>query len=143
MLINTELISWSEKYIVNNVFNLQEDAEHYMGLSKYKDVILNLPEIYNSYDKLNSNTICLHTSLTHQQPWKTGIKYFPSDLHNRIPNKNEEKNKIFEKHPNNDINNLVFSLFKKARDKNIFSDEDIKEAIKNEALRPDIFNLIK
>lgn len=142
MLINTEKINWTEQNIVQNIFELKEDAENYMGLSKYKSEILNIPEEFNSYDKLNAITICLHTSQTHTQPWKTGIKYFPSDLHNRIPNKLEKKDKIFEEHSNKEIIQTIFSLFKRARDNNFFTDKEIQEEIKRENIRPDIFNLI-
>jgi hypothetical protein len=89
MLVNTNKISWSESYIIDTIFNKLEDCDNYMLLKKYKNICFEIPNIFNSYDILSSNTKCLHTSLTHTQPWKTGIKYRKSDLHNKIPKNNE------------------------------------------------------
>lgn len=141
MLINTAKIDWSEENIVNNIFTLKEDADNYMLLKKYKNSVLNIPEEYNSYDILNSNTICLHTSLTITQPWKTGIKYYPSDLHNKIPSKNEKKNCVFLKHKSDKIEKITINMFKEALNNKYFTDEDLKEEIYRENIRADIFKL--
>ena len=142
MLINTEKIDWCEKTIVHNIFDLKENADNYMQLKRYNNVIFNIPEEFNSYDKLNSKTICLHTSKTTSQPWKRGIKYFPSDLHNRIPNKYEKKELTFEKHKSEEIEKKTIGIFKEAFDNKYFNSEDLKEEIHRENIRPDIFKIL-
>lgn len=141
MLINTDKINWCEKTIIHNIFNLKENVDNYMQLKRYNNVIFNIPEEFNSYDKLNSKTICLHTSNTSSQPWKTGIKYFPSDLHNRIPNKDEKKDLTFEKHKSEEIEKKTIGIFKEAFHNKYFNSEDLKEEIHRENIRPDIFKI--
>ena len=143
MVINRDIIDWNEESIVNSIFHIKEDAENYMGLSKYKNNIYNIPQEYNSYDLLTDTTICLHTSLTHTQPWKTGISYFPSDLHNLVPQKGEKKDQVFQKHKSNDIISVIFDLFSEAFNEGYFTEEDLKDEIERENIRPDIFELIK
>ena len=142
MLINTDKISWTEENIVNNIFNLKENADNYMLLKKYKKELLNIPEKFNSYDELHLETICLHTSNTSTQPWKTGIKYFPSDLHNGIPNKDEKKTCIFQKHKSGNIETKIMSIFKNAFLDKCFTTDDLKEEIIRENIRPDILQLL-
>ena len=89
----------------------------------------------------SSKTICLHTSNTSSQPWKTGIKYFPSDLHNRIPNKDEKKDLTFEKHKSEEIEKKTIGIFKEAFHNKYFNSEDLKEEIHRENIRPDIFKI--
>jgi hypothetical protein len=141
MLINTEKINWTEKNIVHNIFVNKEDCDNYMLLKKYKDIILDIPQKFNSYDKLNQETVCLHTSLTSTQPWKTGIKYFPSDLHNNIPGKDEKKNCVFLKHKSDKIENKIMRLFKEGFVNKYFNSEDLKQEIHRENIRPDIFEI--
>ena len=143
MLINTETINWTEQSIVNSIFHLREDAENYMGLSKYKSDTYAIPREYNSYDLLTDNTICLHTSLTATQPWKTGIKHYPSDLHNAVPKEGEEKTQVFGNHKCSKICCAVFALFKEALNEGYFTEEELEEEIEGENLRTDILKLIK
>ena len=141
MLVNTEKITWSENYIVDTIFNKLEDGDNYMLLKKYNNVCFEIPNIFNSYDFLSTNTKCLHTSLTDTQPWKTGIRYRKSDLHNKIPHKNEPFDQIFQPHKDPNITNVFFSLFKEAYQNQYFNNNDIQYAIKNGNLRKD-YNLI-
>ena len=138
MLINTDMINWSEANIVKNIFDKKEDGDNYMMLKKYYNYILPIPDIFNSYDKLSNETICLHTSKTTIQPWKTGIRYFPSDLHNKIPDKNEKKNQVFGKHSKT-IEKFTLNFFKEALINEYFSKDDLTKEIKRENIRPDIF----
>lgn len=142
MLINTDKINWTETNIVNNIFHKNEDADNYMFLKKYYNDILPIPHIFNSIDNLTNETICLHTSKTYTQPWKTGIRYFPSDLHNNIPNINETKNQVFGRHSSKIIEKITLNLFKQALIHKYFSIDDLKEEIQRENVRPDILKLI-
>tara|TARA_R100000700_G_scaffold14732_1_gene20686 strand:+ start:137 stop:973 length:837 start_codon:yes stop_codon:yes gene_type:complete len=139
MLLNTKKINWSEKNIVDDMFKLNNDFDNWM-LLKDKDTF-NIPKEYNSYDSIDANTKLLHVSKTEYQPWKTGIRYCKSDIHNRIKNNNNVKNKTFKRHPNRQIESIVFELFKEAYTLGHITKTDICENIKIEGLRQDIIEI--
>lgn len=139
MLLNTQNIDWSEKKIVDDMFEIKNDFDNWL-LLKNKDV-LNMPKEYNSYDSIDSNTKLLHVSKTECQPWKTGIRYCKSDIHNRIPNNNHLKSEVFQRHPNEKIENTVFQLFKNAYKNQYINKKDILENIELNGLRSDILEI--
>jgi hypothetical protein len=140
MLIDTSIINWTEVDLINDMFIEKNDFNNWMFLKKYK--YLNIPSIFNEKDTINNNTILLHTTNTETQPWKTGIKYYESELHNKIKSKND-KLMEFKEHKSCDVKKFVFSLFNEIYNKNIISEEDIKNAINNKYIRPDILKIIK
>lgn len=139
MLLDTKFINWTEASIVDSMFNKKEDFNNYMYLN-YSNIGL-LPDNYNHYDKIIDDTKCYHTTKTITQPWKTGIKYNKSDLHNRPKIKNEKKTEIFKEHPNKTLKQILFNEFKEAYNNNYISVQDIENGIRCEGLRKDIYNV--
>jgi hypothetical protein len=137
MLINTYNFYWEPNKLIENIFQKNEDFNNYMLLKKYSNNIQDIPEYFNHYDKLNNNTICLHTSRTHTQPWKTGIKYLKHDLHNIPYDKNDTNYLYFKKHNDNNIEYMFFKLFNEAYINNYINDDEINISVNIEGLRPD------
>lgn len=137
MLINTDKLCWEPENLINDVFVKHENFDNYMLLEKYKGKVINIPEFFNHYDKLTSQTLCLHTSLTVSQPWKTGLPYLKHDLHNIPYNPNDNNIMYFKKHNNFLIEQKFFELMKLAIDNNYVSKEDINNSLLLEGLRKD------
>ena len=137
MLINTHNFIWNPDELLDKVFDKKDNFDNYMLLKKYDSIILDIPEYFNHYDKLDKNTKCLHTSLTTTQPWKCGLPYLLHDLHN-IPYNSKNKTVFhFDQHKNKEIENKFFELFNETYKNGEITDEDIKEALDCEGLRKD------
>ena len=111
MLIDRRHIRWTEDLIVEEIFEKGCDADDFMFLKRYNGLILDLPQAFNSMDRLDENTYLLHSSKAEYQPWKTGIKYKRSDLHNLPPSKLKENEESvwlrFKPHPNKALKSKI------------------------------------
>lgn len=136
MLVNSDEINWNENYLIEDVFVNKNDFDNWMFLKSHS--VLEIPDIFNCYDEIKNDTCVLHTTRTETQPWKSGILYKESDLHNKISNLLEKKNKKFREHPNQNVKDYVFGLFKEAYDLNYITNENIDIGIQTEGLRNDI-----
>jgi hypothetical protein len=140
MLLDTTKIDWTEDEIVDSMFIQKNNFNDWMRLRKNRT--LNIPSSFNEKDKIKKDTYLLHTTCTETQPWKTGIKYSESELHNKIKRTNE-KLLQFEEHPSKQVKQKVFSLFFEAYNKKIITKDEIEMAIENKNIRSDILKVIK
>ena len=154
MLVDAKRVKWNFKNIVSNLFNFEIDYEDLMNFKFNSDLTINkISECYNSHDKINDDTILLHTTNRITQPWKEGleINFFKNNLSKfqifkehvkKIIGKsyNEEFiSKFFLKHPDKDVKNCIKNLFKEAKELNYFSQEDIEKEVANLNISRKIF----
>ena len=154
MLVDAARVKWNFKNIISKLFNFEIDYEDLMNL-KF-DINLNINKIdkcYNSHDKIQDDTILLHTTNRITQPWKEGLKinFFKHNLSKfqifkehlkkiiGISHNKELISKTFLKHPNKDVENSVKSLFKEAKRLNYFSQKDLEKEIANFNISKKIF----
>jgi hypothetical protein len=136
MLINTEVIRWTEDSLIQDMFIAHNDFDNWMFLRNNGELI-DLPVIFNQGDTVNAKTVMLHTTKTETQPWKSGIRYKSWEIHNKVPNA-EDKTLVFKEHRSKKVKTTVFNFFKEAYENKLFSDSEIRSSIENRALRPDI-----
>ena len=109
---------------------------------------------YNSIDKVNNETILLHTSNRITQPWKEDleinferynlkVKDYLKYYFKKIFNKNYNNNlfaKKFVKHPNDKVYATVKNLFNEAIKNNFIQNYEIEEAISKGYISKKILN---
>jgi hypothetical protein len=111
-----------------------------------------VPRIYNSLDILNPNTKLVHMTDRLTQPWKTGLKI---DFTRNDPGKylgiipkiwilklRGKWPSYYQKHPNQKMEVLFFSICKKALGEGIITKSEMEKNITNDFIRHDIFQYI-
>ena len=154
MFVDATKVKWNFKSIISKLFKFEIDYDDLMNFKFNPDLIINkISECYNSHDKINDDTILLHTTNRITQPWKEGLKinFFKNNLSTfqifkehvkKIMGKsyNEEFiSKSFLKHPNKDVINCIKNLFKEAKKLNYFSQQDIEKEVANLNISRKIF----
>ncbi len=154
MLINTNNVKWDFNKIIEKLFNFEIDYKDLMNLNFDKNLkIKKISNKYNSHDKINYDTVLLHTTNRITQPWKEGlninfernnISYFNliKQLIKKILNFNYDKNLLtnkFQKHPDEGVRDIVKKLFIEAKNKKIISEKEINNEINNNNLSKNIF----
>ena len=140
MYVDTNILSWGEENVVNDMFDLSKDFDDYMRLYNY-DVNLLEENKYQSFDKITDETIFVHITKTETQPWKTGLGYKEYELHNR-PRNYKGKFKVFEKHKRESTANFFFQLSKEALECNFIDENMINEHIDKGNIRQDYWSKI-
>ncbi len=140
MYVDTNILSWGEEKVVNDMFDLSKDFDDYMRLYNY-DVNLLEENKYQSFDRITDETIFIHMTRTETQPWKTGLGYKEYELHNR-PKSYGEKFKVFEKHQSESVVNFFFQLSKEALEYNFIDESMINEHIDRGNIRQDYWSKI-
>ena len=140
MYVDTNILSWGEEKVVNDMFDLTKDFDDYMRLYNY-DVNLLEENKYQSFDKITDETIFVHVTRTETQPWKTGLNYQEYELHNR-PRNYEGKYKVFKKHRNEIVESFFFQLSKEALECNFIDENIINEHIDKGNIRQDYWSKI-
>lgn len=144
MLLNAAKFKhWNYEQLCNDMFVKKKDFDSYMYLKDEQKnmTISTLPSYYNDYDIITSDTILLHTTKTHTQPWKTGMIYKKHELHNMRKNEDSEE-LIFEKHASQKVEDFFFKLAKEAYDNGFIDKQLIEQSIENKWIRKDFFNKI-
>jgi len=148
MLVNCNQISWNFKKILSDLFSLKLDYKDLMNLTFDKSLkIKELSKSYNSHDKINSDTILLHTTNRITQPWKEGLNI---DFERHVSQKYKFKQylrkiiglkynkKIFEntyqRHPEQKVIDKFRELFYFAKENNFIHEGEINISIKNNFL---------
>lgn len=143
MVIDASKVRWDFKQIIKDLFDKKIDYKNLMNLSFNKNVkIKQIDNIYNSHDKIDENTILLHTTNRISQPWKEGLKIdfeknfsYQSRILNFLkkilkkPYNIEVLSKNYIKHPNTEVINTVKYFFDFAIKNNIINYKEINEAI--------------
>lgn len=147
-----------------NLWNFDDLIEEmFLGKIDYQEVInfnfLNknnigkLNENFNVWDKIDGDTILLHTTNRITQPWKEGLKVdfkVYTSKYNYLKNFIKKavglnyNKKIFAKnyiqHPNSKVNNFVRNIFKEAIDSDFINSEEINYSLENNFISKNFFD---
>jgi len=145
MLLNASKFKhWNCDKLCDDMFRKKKDFDNYMYLldEKNNNNISILPHYYNEYDTISDDTVLLHTTKTHTQPWKTGLTYKEYELHNMRKNPNS-KELVFKKHASQKVEDFFFKLAKETYDNGFIDKELINLSIKNKWIREDFYDKLK
>lgn len=146
MLINAKKVRWNFKKILNQIFNKNLDYSDLMNLKFDNNIkIKQIPDFFNDHDQVNENTIILHTTNRITQPWKEDLKIdferhnysFKSVLINfikKIFGLKHDKYLLlnkYQKHPNQNVIDIVKELFKNSIDKGVLSHTEVENGVRN------------
>lgn len=143
MLIDSTKVNWHFNEIIEKLFNLEIDYNDLMNLSFDKNLKISELNIkYNSHDKLENDTILLHTTNRVTQPWKEGLKI---DFERQNSKKDLLKHNIrkflglkyneyilsntYIRHPNNEVIKQFKELYLYAKDNNIITNDEIQKSV--------------
>lgn len=144
MLINAKKVRWNFNDIIEKLFNKKLDYNDLINLNFENRKIKKINNKYNSHDKINIDTVLLHTTNRITQPWKEGLEI---DFTKKFTLKTKFVNfvkKIFKKpfnqevlsqfyieHPDLEVIKTVKEFYNYALKKNIINSSEIENAIKN------------
>tara|TARA_B100001057_G_scaffold501156_3_gene621180 strand:- start:6713 stop:7537 length:825 start_codon:yes stop_codon:yes gene_type:complete len=155
MIIDANKVNWKFEDICKKVFDKEIDYSKLIDLTFDKNLKLKkINDEYNSIDKVNNETILLHTSNRITQPWKEDleinferynlkVKDYLKYYFKKIFNKNYNNNlfaKKFVKHPNDKVYATVKNLFNEAIKNNFIQNYEIEEAISKGYISKKILN---
>lgn len=145
------LSSWRWDQQIDDMFAGKLDYKRWIQLADQPpESIGELPEIWNSFDKLEPETRLLHMTERLTQPWKTGLPIdfnmnFQSPL-GRLRRKLRDRGWLparrFQPHPDPRQEALFFSLLKECLDSGQASEAQLRQAIDAGDLRPDAFEVL-
>tara|TARA_Y100000590_G_C15701491_1_gene1006959 strand:+ start:1538 stop:2380 length:843 start_codon:yes stop_codon:yes gene_type:complete len=145
MMINANKVSWKFEKIVEDLFNLQLDYSDLMKLKFDNSLVINkIENKYNSHDKLDENTVLLHTTSRITQPWKIGLnvdferhytkKYLIKENIKRLMSMKYNYDALSKKyimHKNKLVFETICKLFKEAYKSNYITKEMLNLSIDN------------
>lgn len=154
MLINTNSVKWDFNNIIEKLFNFEIDYKDLMNLNFDKNLkIKKIDNKYNSHDKIDYDTVLLHTTNRITQPWKEGLKInfersnfsylnLIKQYIKRSLNFEYDKNLLinnFQKHPDGKVRDVIKKLFTEAKNKKIISEQEINNEINLKNLSKNVF----
>jgi len=145
MIVNlAKLDHWNTEFIQRKVFTEKSDIQNLIHLTDpflcpSNISIGKLDPCWNSYDKLNEDTILLHLTNQFTQPWKTGLPLAGKT----IDNKQTNQSSYYQTHPNSHIINYFFNLLNEAVEDDFIDQEFLVYNIRRNFIRPDILSLLK
>jgi hypothetical protein len=136
MIMNNKLL---------NDWSIEEALEKLRSGTPYKDIIelsnfdkeiRRLPSIYNSFDKVEDETLFVHYTRRQTQPWKEGLPYreklenqgFIRKIYRKLRGRGKG---IHIKHPNKVALLRFIELFKSALENGAIKKNDIDNELKN------------
>ena len=143
MVLNPDNNFWDFDKIIKKLFSFEIDYDDLFNLNfieKYK--ILEVENKFNSLDKIDHDTVLLHTTNRRTQPWKEGLKidfqiyaskfnifynHFRK-LFGLSHNKNITEN-TYQKHPDQKVIQYIIDIFNKAYQKKIISKSEILDSV--------------
>jgi len=145
MLVNCKKINWNFKNLLSDLFKLKIDYKDLINLDFDKSLkIKKIDKSFNSHDKVNSDTIFLHTTNRITQPWKEGILI---DFERHISKKYLFKEKIkkifgmkydynifqntYQRHPEKDVINKFKEFYYYAKKINFINENEINLSIRD------------
>tara|TARA_B100001057_G_C22801852_1_gene931824 strand:- start:736 stop:1581 length:846 start_codon:yes stop_codon:yes gene_type:complete len=147
MFIKNSNFKWSFKELINDLFTQKIDYKELINLKskKYFSNFEELPSIFNHHDKIENDTIFLHTSKRITQPWKEGLrvdfynenttKYYKlKQFIKKTLNLKYDKSSLsnyYLKHPNTIVSNKLLNLFKETLDSGFIKSDELDLAIKS------------
>jgi hypothetical protein len=145
MMLNCKKINWDYEDIINKVFQRKIDYKDLMNLSFDKNLIIKeIGKMYNSHDKILSDTILLHTTNRITQPWKNFLKVdfekhnvsFKEIFVNRLKfylglsyRKDIISNNYYT-HPDKEVIKFIKDMFKEAINKKILTKLELEDSLK-------------
>jgi len=145
MIVNLDYLShWNTESIQRKLFLEKRDIQKFIHLTDSylcppNCRIGNLAPCWNSYDKLNDQTILLHLTNQSTQPWKTGLPMAGKIIDNRKVNDSI----CYKPHPDPYIETFFFNLLREAVETDFIDQEFIAYNIRKNYIRPDILSLIE
>ena len=145
MILNLENKIWDYNRLIEDLFNQRIDYSKLLNLSLFKNLkIKKLDIVFNHHDKINEETIFLHTSNRITQPWKEGLNInFKTFFTNKYKILNLIKyflrmnydprvvSKKFLSHPNINVNNFIIKTFNEAIKNKYVNKEELDLAVMN------------
>jgi hypothetical protein len=146
MMLNCDKIRWDYEDIINKIFQRKIDYKDLMNLSFDKNLIIKeISKIYNSHDRILSDTILLHTTNRITQPWKNFLKIdferhnfsFKTILINRLKfylgltYRKDIISKSYYTHPDKEVTKFIKEIFKEVINKKILTSLEVEDALKN------------
>lgn len=145
MILNLENKIWDYNRLIEDLFNQRIDYSKLLNLSFFKNLkIKKLDIVFNHHDKINEETIFLHTSNRITQPWKEGLNInFKTFFTNKYKILNLIKyflrinydprvvSKKFLSHPNINVNNFIIKTFNEAIKNKYVNKEELDLAVMN------------
>ena len=145
MILNLENKIWDYNRLIEDLFNQRIDYSKLLNLSFFRNLkIKKLDIVFNHHDKINEETIFLHTSNRITQPWKEGLninfrtfftkKYIILNLIKYFLRMNYDPrvvSKKFLSHPNINVNNFIIKTFNEAIKNKYINKEELDLAVMN------------
>ncbi len=147
ILLNNISYKWDFEEIINDLFNHKIDYKDliYLNSKKYFSEVNRLPIEFNHHDKVDENTMLLHTTKRITQPWKEGLKIdFYDEKNSKIYKFKQQIKKLLNldyninaisknyiKHPNKKVEYTVSKIFKDCLNSNFIKENEIEDAIRN------------
>jgi hypothetical protein len=143
-----KLGSWRWDQQVDAMFAGQLDYKRWIQLAdEPQDTIGELPEVWNSFDKLEPDTRLLHLTERLTQPWKTGL---PIDFNMNFQGASGRARRWlrergwlparrFQPHPDPKQERFFFALLKDSLDHGALTEDFLRRAIAAGDVRPDVF----
>jgi hypothetical protein len=147
----TKLTSWRWDEQVDAMFAGRLDYKRWIQLADQPPgTIGELPEVWNSFDKLEADTRLLHMTERLTQPWKTGL---PVDFNMNFQGPSGKLRrwlrdhgwlpaKRFQPHPDPRQESFFFSLLKECLDLGLVSEDFVRRAVAVGDVRPDVIDRI-
>jgi hypothetical protein len=157
MILNLKNNIWHFDSLIDDLFSKRIDYSDLINLKFINNKIIKIIDNkFNDHDKINENTILLHTSNRLTQPWKEGLKINFKNHYSKIyiiknyirfiiGKKYDEKivSNKFVRHPDENIIKIVKNLFEEAYKNNFININKIKSALFNKSISQKFFNSLE
>ncbi len=150
-----KLQHWDVEKGFNELFEGKRDYHTWISLlMEDRNTIGTFEDEWNDFDRLTPHTKMIHNTRRRTQPWKTGLKvdYTPTEFVPVIGWIMRMRRKLFgdhsllgryARHPDRNQEALFFGLLKEAYEKGLVTDAQIKEAMNNNFIRHDSYDVMK
>lgn len=146
----SKLVTWDIKKFIEKIKMGEMDYQDILNLKFCDDQVSKLGSKWNQFDQILENTILLHTTSRISQPWRVGLKFnsYIKPILKIIPREWIYKimGRPFDKgveHPEAKVTNFFFNELKYALKHEHISMENLSDAVKNNFVRRDIFEVLK
>jgi hypothetical protein len=157
MILNLKNNIWHFDSLIDDLFNKRIDYSDLMNLKFINNKRIKIIDSkFNDHDKINENTIFLHTSNRLTQPWKEGLEINFKNHFSKIyiiknyikfiiGKKYDEKiiSNKFVRHPDENIIKIVKNLFEEAYKNNFININKIKFALFNKSISQKFFSSLE
>lgn len=157
MILNLKNNIWHFDSLIDDLFSKRIDYSDLINLKFINDKKIKIIDNkFNDHDKINENTILLHTSNRLTQPWKEGLEINFKNHYSKIyiiknyirfiiGKKYDEKiiSNKFLRHPDENIIKIVKNLFEEAYKNNFININKIKSALFNKSISQKFFNSLE